>query len=153
MIRPYFPPVDGAPAPLRLAISRQVRFEEVDPVAMVWHGRYPSFFEDARVALCEKYGIGYLDFHAHGIVTPIRMMHIDYVRPLRFRDVFSIEGILHWSESSRLNMEFVIRNGAGDVTTTGYSVQMMLDGDGNILLVPPPFYREFTDRWKEGAFA
>ena len=153
MNRPYFPPEDGAPAPLRLEVSRTVRFEEVDPVSIVWHGRYPGYFEDARVALCERYGVGYLDFHARGVVAPIRMMHVDYLRPLRFRETFRVEGILHWSESARLNMEFVIRNRAGEVTTTGYTVQMMLDANGEVLLVPPPFYREFIERWKDGALA
>ncbi len=153
MNRCYFPPEEGAPPPLRAEVPRTVRFEEVDPVSIVWHGRYPGYFEDARVALSDRYGIGYLDFHAHGVVTPIRMMHVDYLRPLRFRETFRVEAILHWAESARLNMEFVIRNGAGEVTTTGYTVQMMLDADGNVLLAPPPFYRDFIDRWKKGAVA
>lgn len=153
MIRPYFPPETDAPAPLRAEVGRQVRFEEVDPVSFVWHGRYASFFEDARVALCDRYGVGYLDFRAHGIVTPIRAMHVDYLRPLRFRDAFTVEGILHWTESARLNIEFVVRNASREVTTTGYTVQMMIDLEGDFLPVPPPFYRAFLDRWKNGAFA
>lgn len=153
MSKAYFPPVEGAPPPLRTEIARQVRFEEVDPLAIVWHGRYPSFFEDARVALGEKYGIGYMECYAHGVITPIKKMHVDYFRPLRFQEHFTIEGILHWSEAARLNMEFIIRNEAREVTTTGYTVQMMLDVDENIFLVHPPFYRTFIDRWKAGEFA
>jgi len=153
MIRPYFPPEEGAPPPLRLTVSRRVRFEEVDPLGIVWHGRYPSYIEDARVALGDRHGIGYLDFIAHGVVAPIRMMHIDYYRPLAFKETFTVEGILHWAETPRLNMEFVIRKESGETATTGYSVQMMLDAEKNILLVPPPFFRDFMDRWKEGALS
>lgn len=150
MSRPYFPVQDGAPPPLRVMVDRQVRFEEVDPLNIVWHGRYPSFFEDARVAFGEKYGIGYLDCYERGILTPIKMMHVDYFRPLRFPEQFSIEGILHWSEAARLNFEFIIRNKAQEITTTGYTVQMLLDPELNIMLLPPPFVREFLDRWKNG---
>ena len=153
MSKPYFPRLEGAPEPLRAVVSRQVRFEEVDALAIVWHGRYPSFFEDGRVALGEKYGIGYLDCHAHGVLTPIKKMHVDYSRPLRFQERFTIEAIMHWSEAARLNFEFIIRNDAGEVTTTGYTVQMMLDTEYNILLLPPPFYREFLDRWQGGEFS
>lgn len=153
MIAPYFPVEEGAPAPLRVEAPRQVRFEEVDSLGIVWHGRYAGFFEDARVMLGDRYGIGYMDFHGNGVVTPIRKLHVDFLRPLRFREPFMIEGILHWTETARLNMEFILRNRAGEVTTTGYSVQMMLDNGGNILLVPPPFYREFLDRWQGGEFA
>jgi len=151
--KPYFPRQEGAPAPLRTVITRQVRFEEVDPLAIVWHGRYPSYFEDARVALGAKFGIGYLDCYAHGFVTPIKMMHVDYCRPLRFQEQFTVEGLLHWSEAARLNFEFIIRNEAGEVTTTGYSVQMMLDTSETVLLIPPPFYRDFLDRWASGELA
>jgi acyl-CoA thioester hydrolase len=47
-------------------------------------------------------------------------------------------------------MEFILRNEAREVTTTGYTVQMMLDADRNLLMLPPPFYREFLDRWRNG---
>lgn len=151
MSRPYFPLHKGAPPPLRATVSRQVRFEEVDPLAIVWHGRYPSFFEDARLAVGEKYGVGYMECYANGLLTPIKKMHLDYFRPLRFQETFTIEGILHWSEAARLNFEFILRNVAGEVTTSGYTVQMMLDLQQTMLLIPPPFYRDFLDRWQEGA--
>ncbi len=150
MSRTYFPSQEGAPPPLRVTVERQVRFEEVDPLNIVWHGRYPSFFEDARVAFGEKFGIGYLDCYAHGILTPIKKMHLDYFRPLRFQERFSIEGILHWSAAARLNFEFIIRNQAHEVTTTGYTVQMLLDTEMNIMLIPPPFVHDFLDRWEKG---
>ncbi len=150
MKRPYFPSQPGQPEPLRISVSRVVRFEEVDPLGIVWHGRYPSYFEDARVALGNRFGIGYMDLYRAEVITPIKKMHIDYHRPLCFEDPFTIEGILHWSEAARINIEFILRNGAGEVTTTGYTVQMMMDKENNFLLVAPPFYREFCDLWKSG---
>jgi acyl-CoA thioester hydrolase len=150
MSRAYFPHQEGAPQPLRVTVERQVRFEEVDPLNIVWHGRYPSYFEDARVAFGEKYGIGYMECYAQGILTPIKKMHLDYFRPLRFQERFTIEGILHWSAAARLNFEFIIRNRAEEVTTTGYTVQMLLDSEMNIMLIPPPFLHDFLERWEKG---
>lgn len=153
MNKAYFPARPGDPAPLRCRVERRVRFEEVDPLGIVWHGRYPGYFEDARVALGERYGLGYLDLYGQGILAPIRKMHLDYHRPLRFGEEFTIEGILHWSEAVRLNHEFVIRNAAGEVTTKGYTVQMLLDREENVLLLPPPFYADFRRRWQQGGLA
>lgn len=153
MLKPYFPQRPGQPAALRLSVVREVRFEEVDPLGIVWHGRYPSYFEDARVALGARYGIGYMDFFAQGVLAPIRKMHFDYHRPLRFRDQVTVEGILHWSEAARLNYEFVVRNAAGEVATTGYTVQMMMDLEHTLLLVAPPFYQAFCARWAAGELA
>ena len=153
MNKPYFPPQAGQPAPLHVTTERVVRFEEIDPLGIVWHGRYASYFEDARAALGEKYGIGYLDFYRQKVLAPIRKMHVDYRRPLAFRQHFFIESILHWSEAARLNCEFILRNEAGEVTTTGYTVQMMMDAEHNLLLSPPDFYRDFLARWREGGLA
>lgn len=153
MRRPYFPCQQEAPEPLRTTVKRVVRFEEVDPLSIVWHGRYPSYFEDGRVLLGERYGIGYMDFYDNAILAPIKKMHVDYHRPLHFREEFTIEAILHWSEAARLNHEFVIRDSRDRVATTGYTVQMMMDPDKNILLVPPRFYQDFLQRWRDGELA
>ena len=150
MRRPYFPSKKGDPPPLRVTVERKVRFEETDPLAIVWHGRYASYFEDARSAAGAKYGIGYLDLHRNGIVAPIRIMHSDYLHPLRYNETFTIEGVIHWSEAARINMEYIIRNKEGLPVTTGYTVQIMLDLEDNLLLIPPPFYRDFIERWRTG---
>jgi len=138
MRKPYFKQQPDAPEPLRLTVERVVRFEEVDPLGIVWHGRYPSYFEDGRIALGEKYGLGYMDFYNQEILAPIKQMHADYHLPLRFGAPFTIETILHWSDAVRLNHEFILRNAAGAVCTTGYSVQMLMDRDFNVLMLPPP---------------
>jgi len=78
---------------------------------------------------------------------------IDYFRSLRFRETFTVEAVLRWTEAPCLNMEFILRNEAREVTTTGYTVQMMLDADRNLLMLPPPFYRAFLDRWRKGGLA
>ncbi|AMV72127.1 acyl-CoA thioesterase [Desulfuromonas carbonis] len=153
MQKAYFKSVAGQPEPLRVIVERTVRFEEVDPLGIVWHGRYPGYFEDARVAFGNRFGIGYMDFYAEGILAPIKKMHVDYLRPLHFGDPFTIEGVLNWSEAARLNFEFILRNAGGEITTTGYTVQMLMDTSHNLLLVLPPFYQAFCARWARGEFA
>jgi len=148
MHKPYFPKKEGHPLPLRAEFRRRVRFEEVDPLGIVWHGRYPSYFEDARTALGDKYCIGYNILYQHGVVTPIRQFHIDYFASLRFDQEFVIEGIQHYSESARINTEYVIRDSYGKITTRGYTVQMFLDLEGNILIDFPDFFAAFAERWK-----
>ncbi|MFO7766671.1 MAG: acyl-CoA thioesterase [Pelovirga sp.] len=150
MRKPYFRPCEGAPLPLRTLVRRTVRFEEIDPLGIVWHGRYPGYLEDGRVALGRQYGLGYMDFYHHGVMAPIKQMHLDYQLPLRFEEVFSIEALLHWSDATRLNHEFILRNSADQVVTTGYTVQLLTDPQQQTLLVPPPFYEEFRQRWRAG---
>lgn len=150
MNKPYFPKAHETVAPLRHSVPRRVRFEEVDALGIVWHGRYASYFEDARAAMGKKFGIGYLDFYARKILTPIKVLHVDYHFPLTFDEPFTVEAVLHWTEAARLNVEYVIRNHKEKITTTGYTVQLMLNADGEIFMLPPLFYREFLDQWKRG---
>lgn len=150
MQRPYFSRKATDPEPLRAKVSRRVRFEETDPLGIVWHGRYPGYFEDARVALGERCGIGYLDFYNNGVSAPIKKMHLDYYRPLRLMENFTIEAILHWSDAMRVNYEFIIKDSEDIVATTGYTVQLLLNRDNDLLLVPPRFFEEFREKWKAG---
>ena len=150
MKKPYFPPREGDPPPLRTIVRRRVRFEEVDPMGIVWHGRYVGYFEDGRVALGSRYGIGYEDFFRHNVPAPIRRLQVDYLSPLRFQEDFEIEAILHWSDAARLDFEFLIRGGDGSLVATGCSVQLMLDPSGELLLLPPPFVSALREQWQAG---
>ena len=91
-----------------------------------------------------------MDFFDHGISTPLKQMHHDYIKPLKFRNTFTTEGILHWSEAAKMNFEFIIRNSSGDVVTRGYTIQLMLDENFEVLLTPPAFYLDFCEKWKAG---
>ena len=153
MRKPYFPLVKDAPAPLCLTVKRRVRFEEVDSMGIVWHGCYPSYFEDGRVALGRRYGISYRDFIREQIPVPVRQMQIDYHRPLRFDEEFEVRTILHWSDAARINFEYEIHTVQNQLVCTGCTVQLMLDRDLNVLLSPPPFFTAFLKRWKQGELA
>jgi acyl-CoA thioester hydrolase len=153
MHKPYFPIVKDAPTPLCLIVKRRVRFEEVDSMGIVWHGCYPSYFEDGRVALGHRYGVSYSDFIREQIPVPVRQMQIDYHSPLRFDEEFAVKTILQWSEAARINFEYEIYTAQGQLVCTGCTVQLMLDRDFNVLLAPPPFFAAFLTRWKRGELA
>jgi acyl-CoA thioester hydrolase len=150
MKKPYFKKYPADPAPLKGRVKRSIRFEEVDMLTIAWHGHYTSFFEDARVHLGQRYGIGYMDLYNNGILAPIKKAHVDFIRPLKFMDEITIEGILHYSEAARINSEFIIRNPAGKIAATGYTVQMLLDENYELYLTQPAFFKDFCDRWKAG---
>jgi acyl-CoA thioester hydrolase len=144
--------VDGRPAPppLEASAPRLVRFNEVDPLGVLWHGHYASYFEDARVAFGERYGLGYQAMANAGFVAPIKQMRLDYEAPLRFNQACRITAALHWSEAARLNFSYVITDEAGAVATRGCTVQLFLSLGGELLYAKPAFYEAFCERWKRG---
>ncbi len=141
-----------APAPLMAATTRVVRFHEVDPLGVVWHGHYASYFEDARVAFGERYGIGYQTIHAAGFVTPVKQMRIDYEAPLRFNQECRITATLFWSDAARLNFEYTIADMEDALVTRGCTVQLFVTLAGDLSYAKPDFYEAFCAKWREGAF-
>ena len=69
---------------LTLEKAFEIRFSEIDMMRVVWHGSYPLYLEDARVAFGEKYGLSYQRYMHENIFAPIVEMKLDYKRPLVF---------------------------------------------------------------------
>ena len=147
----FFKEQPGAPAPLTVETTRKVRFEEVDALGIVWHGRYPSYIEDARMAFGEKYNFGYLDMYRENFVAPIVQMQINYRRPLVLGDEFKVVALLHWTDAVKLNFEYRIES-KNQLVATAFTVQLLTDIDKEILLVRPDFVENFYNKWKEGSF-
>ena len=58
-----------------------------------------------------------------------------------------------WSEGARINTEYEIRNGAGELVSTGFTVQMFIDlKTREPLFCAPPLWEECKKKWQEGAF-
>ena len=146
----YFTTPEGAPAPLTKSAFRTVRFNEVDPMGIMWHGHYAGFIEDARVALGDALGIGYQDFYNHGILIPVRQFHVDYLSSLFFGKQYEIQARLFYTDAARLNYDFTILDQNQKTMARGYSVQLMVDKEQNLLFEWPEFARSFLQNWKEG---
>ena len=146
----YFTTPEGDPAPLEKSVFRTVRFNEVDPMGIMWHGHYVSFLEDARVALGDALGVGYNDFFNRGITLPVRRMQVDYLAPLFYGKTYQIIARLFYSEAVRFNYDFTILDEHHHLCTRGCSVQLLVDKQGNLLVERPAFYEEFCQRWKNG---
>ena len=149
---PYFPHLPGAPSPIAHTVERVCRFEEVDLLGIMWHGRYASYLEDARIAFGNHHGIGYMTCRDNGVAVPIKRLHMDYAAPLRFGMLCRITASLHWDEAARLNMAYIIRDEGSEILTTAWTVQLFLTLGGDLLLARPDFYEDFCRDWQTGKF-
>ena len=140
---------DSGILPLHACIERTVRFEEVDAMNYMWHGRYASWLEDGREEFGRRYKLSYLDFMRHGVAVPLKLFHLDFRHPLRYAQTYSIHISLLWNEGAVLDFEYALKDGNGAVATTGYTAQLMISLDGNLLLEQPAFYKAFCARWRQ----
>jgi acyl-CoA thioester hydrolase len=118
---------------------------------VVWHGRYPSYLEDARVELGNSLGIGYEDFRTRGYAIPVVRMNIDYFNPLGFGEEFTIMAQMHYTRAARLNISYVLSR-AATIIATACTVQLITDHQGGLCLAAPDFYYDFCAQWKKGGW-
>ena len=124
-----------------------VRFNEADPLGIVWHGHYIRYFEDGREAFGNTHGLGYLEVYKLGFVIPIVSIQCDFKRSLRYGDRVIVETKYIPTEAAKMKFTYRLYNAAtGQVVATGSSVQVFLSKDDSVLqLANPPFFEE----WKK----
>ena len=98
----------------------------------------------------DKFGLSYQSFIDHQTMAPIVQMHVDYKSPLRFDETFRIIARLHWSEAARLNFSYHLEKDDAAIVATGYTVQLLTEIDGTMLLVLPEWIQEFREQWRLG---
>src|SRR5436190_1686628 len=129
----------------RLAIL--VRFNEADPLGIVWHGHYIRYFEDGREAFGKDHGLGYMDICRRGFITPVVSVQCDYKKPLRFGESVIVETTYVPCEAARIKFTYRLYNAdTNELVAVGSSVQVFLDKAGSVLqLNNPPFF----EVWKQ----
>lgn len=122
-----------------------VRFNEADPLGIVWHGHYVRYFEDGREAFGEKYGLRYLDIFDEGFTVPVVNVQCDYKRSLRYGDRVVVETRYIDDLAAKIKFEYILTNPAtGEIVAKGSSVQVFLDKETSSLqLIAPPFFTEW----------
>ncbi|MBK5273186.1 MAG: acyl-CoA thioesterase [Bacteroidia bacterium] len=125
----------------------QVRFNEADPLGIVWHGHYIRYFEDGREAFGIMHGLGYLDVYKQGYVIPVVNVQCDFKRPLRYGDRVIVETKYIPCEAAKMKFTYQLFNAAsGELVATGSSIQVFLDKEGSVLQLSNP---RFFEDWKE----
>jgi acyl-CoA thioester hydrolase len=146
----YFPPEAGAPAPLVVRLRQRIHFSDVDPMGILWHGRYAKLFEKANEALGHLAAMTYADFHRDRITAPIVQLHVDYFSPARLGDEVTIVGKMLWCDGARMNIEYEVRSEGQRLIATGYTVQMFVDAEGVPLMASPAMLEACRARWIAG---
>ncbi len=135
-------------------IEINVRFNEADPLGIVWDGHYIRYFEDGREAFGNAYGIGYLDFYRNGIIIPIVSIQCDFKRSLKYGEKVIVETIYKPCEAAKLKFEYRLFNSTThQLVATGASVQVFLSRETSVLqLTNPPFFEEWKKKHVPGEF-
>jgi acyl-CoA thioester hydrolase len=130
------------------AVARiEVRFNECDPLGIVWHGNYANYFQEGREAFGKKYKLDYMDMYNHGYATPIVHLSTDFKRALNYKDAALVETTLRLTHAAKIIFDYIIRNEKdGELICKGTTTQVFVAGRAmELCLVVPEIYA----KWKK----
>jgi acyl-CoA thioester hydrolase len=127
----------------------KIRFNEADPLGIVWHGNYLSYFEDGRESFGNKYGLSYMDIYNYGFTVPIVDINCSYKRPLHYGDSAFIETIFVETLAVKLIFNYKISLSRDkSLVAEGSSTQVFLDlKNKQLQLTLPDFFEKWKEKW------
>jgi acyl-CoA thioester hydrolase len=130
-------------------VEINVRFNEADPLGIVWHGHYVRYFEDGREAFGEKYGFRYLDCYKEGFVIPIVSIQCNFKRSLRYGEKVIVEAKYIPTAAAKIRFDYILKNAAtNELVANGHTIQVFLEKDTSALqLINPPFFEKWKSKY------
>jgi acyl-CoA thioester hydrolase len=124
----------------------EVKFTDVDPLGIVWHGNYVRYFEDGREEFGKRYECRYLDFYKIGYVVPIVDVNIKYKSPLKYGDNARLVTTYLPCAAAKIIFEYKMYNSITNILVAeGRTTQVFLDNEKrNMCLTNPDFF----ETWK-----
>ncbi len=129
-------------------VSIRPQFYDVDPMQVVWHGNYPRYFEDARVALLDRIDFGYARMREMGYACPVVDMRIKYIEPIRYGQGIAVSAFLTEYEN-RLKIDYLIRDSeTGKILTKAHTIQVAvrLDTGAMEMAMPAAFLNNLRNK-------
>ena len=131
---------------LKLTKIIEIRFSELDPMGVVWHGNYVKYLEDVREAFGEKFGLSYIDVFENGYMTPIVKLDIDYKHSVKYGEKIAVEINFADSKAAKLVFFYKIRNAeTNEILAEAATIQVLVDKNMELQLMAPEFLKE----WKQ----
>jgi acyl-CoA thioester hydrolase, YbgC/YbaW family len=124
----------------------RVRFNETDPLGIVWHGHYITYFEDGREAFGEAMGLSYRHIREQGYLAPVVKCVCEYKSPLRYGDWAEVETTFVDQPAAKMVFRYTIYNDERKVVATGETIQVFTDENGELVLTAPDFFAEWKGK-------
>ena len=127
------PSTDPTDYPFRQRI--RVRFAETDAMAIVHHGRYLPYLEEARVAYLRHIGHPYQQQREGGMDAAVLECWVQYRRPLRFDDEVDVHLRLDSVTRATFEMAYLLTVD-GEVRAVASTVHGYVTADGRPTRLP-----------------
>ncbi|MCI7812611.1 MAG: thioesterase family protein [Lachnospiraceae bacterium] len=114
--------------------EHRVQYYETDQMGIVHHSNYIRWFEEARVDLLGKLGIGYKTMEESGILSPVLEVHAIYKTMAHFDDIVQVEIKVEKYNGIVLELSYEVKDKeTGEVRCCGNTKHCFLNREGRPL--------------------
>jgi acyl-CoA thioester hydrolase len=114
----------------------KVRFCEVDPYEVVWHGHYISWFEVGRNDLASRFGLDPMQLREVGLMAPVVDLSCKFKLPARYDEEVTIQTTMQRSETAKLIFSYTVMRDT-EMLAEGSTTHVLTDLKGTMLYKVP----------------
>ncbi|REJ88090.1 MAG: acyl-CoA thioesterase [Planctomycetota bacterium] len=99
------------PDPDSHEIRIRVRYSESDPMGLLHHSRYLSYFEMGRMELFRAQGGDYREMESRGLFVVVLKLQCEFKRPAKFDDLLTLTTRIANVTPAKLEHDYELRRG------------------------------------------
>ncbi len=125
----------------------KVKFQDVDAAGIVFYPRILEYCHEAFAAFLDAQHMGLERIMAEATwLLPITHAELDFYRPLRFGDRFTVELVGKRAEEKRVSVGYRLQKMDGDVAARGHTTHTCVDRTRfRAIELPPLVHQIFAD--------
>ena len=126
-------------------IQMRVRYQDADPMGLLHHANYFTYFEIGRTELLRASGGNYRRMEEDGMYAVVVKAECTYHKPARYDDLLTIRTIIHRITPAKIEHEYQVSRG-GERLATAHIVLALVDRQGEVMRVPDWLYKSIEDQ-------
>ena len=129
-------------------MKHKVQYYETDMMGVAHHANYLHWMEEARIDLMDQMGFPYRRMEAEGVLSPVKSLQANYLKPCTFGDEVEITAGIRDFNGVVITITYDMRVN-GEQVFSGTSEHVFLDREGKFVRmkrVMPEFCEEVYRR-------
>ncbi|MCU0959770.1 MAG: acyl-CoA thioesterase [Pirellulaceae bacterium] len=121
----------------------RVRYQDADPMGLLHHANYFTYFEIARTELLRASGGNYRQMEEQGTFAVVVKAECIYHKPARYDDELTVRTIITRVTAAKIEHEYVLSREAERLATARVTLALV-DRTGAVQRVPEWLFAEFN---------
>ncbi len=113
-------------------MKHKVQYYETDMMGVTHHANYIRWMEEARIDLMDRMGFPYKKMEAEGVLSPVKSLQVNYLKPCTFGDEVEITAKVKDFNGVVIKIAYKMRLD-GEPVFSGTSEHVFLDRGGKFV--------------------